>query len=486
MTSRAASVVLWLIVVASQAATTARAQDHQYWTNQYGPRSTMLGGAAVAGAGDTSGIIYNPGGLGYNDGGGIDVNANAWRIGHIILRDGAGSGGHLEVSPITQVPLLLAGVVRIDEWPETRLALALTARSLFSFAASSRITQNVDVIASEAGIESYTGQYTFATNLNEIHLAGAVGHRVSRTVSFGLSMFGALRTQSTTETISVGAIAPSSSVSSYVDNRNVSLVHVRLIFKLGMEIEPVENLRIGGAITSPGLGLIGSGSLSREITVNHVDLDTDGTADDAFGSALQSGLPVQWNSPFSISAGAAWTADANIHLMLAMELFLPIDRYTTIAPTAGTFEQSATGLLPALDTAMRTTAAAGWVFNVGIGAEFVFEPYRPDTDPRGSQTGFTLRVGFRTDFTSARDDAGATFEQGIASWDLFHFTIGLAVENRSNEFTVGFEFTIPGGTYRQHVTFDNPVEANFMLGTPGRTPVGYLVIGLVIGYSRNF
>ena len=43
------------------------AQDANYWTNQYGTRSTLLGGAVVGSVLDLSGTYYNPGGLGLID-----------------------------------------------------------------------------------------------------------------------------------------------------------------------------------------------------------------------------------------------------------------------------------------------------------------------------------------------------------------------------------------------------------------------------------
>ena len=42
---------------------TVLAQDANYWTHQYGSRSTLLGGAVIGSVLDLSGTFYNPGGL---------------------------------------------------------------------------------------------------------------------------------------------------------------------------------------------------------------------------------------------------------------------------------------------------------------------------------------------------------------------------------------------------------------------------------------
>jgi hypothetical protein len=44
-------------------ATPAAAQDSQWWTNQYGNRARLLGGAVIGSSRDLSAVYYNPGGL---------------------------------------------------------------------------------------------------------------------------------------------------------------------------------------------------------------------------------------------------------------------------------------------------------------------------------------------------------------------------------------------------------------------------------------
>ena len=44
---------------------TTQAQDMHYWTQQYGARSSMLGGAVIHGLDDNSAVFYNPANLAY-------------------------------------------------------------------------------------------------------------------------------------------------------------------------------------------------------------------------------------------------------------------------------------------------------------------------------------------------------------------------------------------------------------------------------------
>ena len=54
------SLILFLILFLSSE---CQAQDANYWTNQYGSRSMILGGAVIGSVLDISGTYYNPGGL---------------------------------------------------------------------------------------------------------------------------------------------------------------------------------------------------------------------------------------------------------------------------------------------------------------------------------------------------------------------------------------------------------------------------------------
>ena len=52
------------------------AQDAHYWTVQYGPRASLLGGAVIGAVGDVSAAFYNPGGLALVDSLGFAFSIN--------------------------------------------------------------------------------------------------------------------------------------------------------------------------------------------------------------------------------------------------------------------------------------------------------------------------------------------------------------------------------------------------------------------------
>ena len=56
------------------------AQDYHYWTQQFGSRPALMGGAVVGGVRDNSAVYYNPGALAQMDSLTVSVSANAYQL----------------------------------------------------------------------------------------------------------------------------------------------------------------------------------------------------------------------------------------------------------------------------------------------------------------------------------------------------------------------------------------------------------------------
>ena len=82
--------------------------------------------------------------------------------------------------------------------------------------------------------------------------------------------------------------------------------HVRLLAKIGLAVDK-GNLTYGFTLTTPGLGLFGSGKVLTSETYSGLDLDDDGTTDPAYlSSNYQESLPATWKSPLSIAGGLSF------------------------------------------------------------------------------------------------------------------------------------------------------------------------------------
>ena len=68
-----------------------RGQDANYWTDQYGPRASLLGGAVIGSISDVSGTFYNPGSLALAESLPFALSASVYEYENILLEDGAGT-----------------------------------------------------------------------------------------------------------------------------------------------------------------------------------------------------------------------------------------------------------------------------------------------------------------------------------------------------------------------------------------------------------
>ena len=71
------------------AAVPAAAQDAHYWTLQYGPRSSLLGGAVIGSVDDVSGTFYNPGAVSQAEDLAFAVSTDVFEYSGVRLEDGS-------------------------------------------------------------------------------------------------------------------------------------------------------------------------------------------------------------------------------------------------------------------------------------------------------------------------------------------------------------------------------------------------------------
>ena len=102
-----------LLLIAWVGLTPLIAQDANYWTHQYGTRSTLLGGAVIGSVLDLSGTYYNPGGVALVEEPAIIEAAKVFQYPSIMLK-GLGQGDiDLSTSTLEPAPSLLAGTISL-------------------------------------------------------------------------------------------------------------------------------------------------------------------------------------------------------------------------------------------------------------------------------------------------------------------------------------------------------------------------------------
>ena len=117
----------FLFILAMLSGTGLLAQN-QYWSQQYGAQSALLGGAVVAGVIDNSALYYNPSLLARIENGHLSVSANAFGFEIANLKNGAGNGLDLNSFQTLIYPQMISGMIKLKKAPRWKLAYGLLTR----------------------------------------------------------------------------------------------------------------------------------------------------------------------------------------------------------------------------------------------------------------------------------------------------------------------------------------------------------------------
>jgi hypothetical protein len=106
----------------------ASTQDANYWTHQYGSRSTLLGGAVIGSVLDLSGTFYNPGGLSLIDNPDVLLAAKVFEYPDYTLSNPEVGRFELTTGHIDLAPSIVATMFDFDWQGDHRLGISIFTR----------------------------------------------------------------------------------------------------------------------------------------------------------------------------------------------------------------------------------------------------------------------------------------------------------------------------------------------------------------------
>lgn len=458
---------------------TVFAQEHHYWTSQFGSRSALMGGAVVGGVNDTSAGYYNPGALGFIDSSSFSVSANGYKIDRVSIENGAGTDTNLESLQTHIIPLLISGTF---EFRGNKFGYSLVSKSTSTLNTSGRIEKVGDWINVNnaplpdrhlfEGIEEYRGQHVYNSQVKEIWGGLSWAYKMMRNLSWGGSLFFALRNQSFNRVDRAHAVNQAS-LSSIIDYRSQysDYWNVRGLLKLGVaaHFDPV---KIGLTLTTPSFHLAGDGTTGASTEWHYFDSTR------FIGDDRQEGLDAKYKTPLSLAAGVEYAVNSRTNLAATIEWFTERDRYHVLMPTSKSFFLGYGDVTP-IDSAalLEVIDSARSVTNLALAVE-----HRLNSTYRGY-------LSIRTDFTSFDDNR----EMGINNWDIYHLTLGVIKKREESELAVGLSYSY--GYQHDFEQVSNIRPENFspetsfnykFLGDTHLTTADYDALSLLIGYTYFF
>ena len=247
------------------------AQDTNYWTNQYGSRAALMGGAVVGGVRDTSAGYYNPGALGFIDNSSVTVSGNAYTYSKIAVDNGAGTGKDLDSQNIQAIPTLLSGVEKLEGSPNHTFGYTVLTRTDISQKFTGRIDQRQNVLDDSyaPGDEEFIGQTNSEYNVKEYWLGGSYAYKLSDNISIGGTLFGGLKNSKGTNFYLSRAVTDSGELSTFSETNTFDYYNIRGFGKFGVagDFNP---LKVGLTFTTPSFNLTGEGDVTTDITASNL------------------------------------------------------------------------------------------------------------------------------------------------------------------------------------------------------------------------
>jgi len=390
------------------------AQDAHYWTLQYGPRSSLLGGAVIGSVDDISGTYYNPGALPLASDLAFAVSASVFQYWGIRLEDGGGAGVDLGTSKSGLLPSLVAGTISRSLFGGSGiLAYSALTRSNGTQDLSGFILRNAGDLPPGSDLSDVAGTADFTGEFNDLWGGLTYSQGLGDHIGLGLTWYGAVRTQNRKREALSQLLGTDGSGLSDIDAASGEYTSLRTLLKLGGFFR-AGSLTGGITFTTPSLDVTGSGQLS--VLQSTIGQDTA-----VLLAGVQTDLPAEYKSPLSVGTGLAWRIGrARVHGSL--EWFDAIDPYVVIQGGEVQAQQPPDSSL-VLAAVQEQKSVTDW----GLGLEYAFAD---------RVTGY---VSYYLDSSSV-DETVENASLSIIPIDISTLTLGTDFVLGSARFTLGFGY----------------------------------------------
>ncbi|OJJ17800.1 hypothetical protein BKI52_28480 [marine bacterium AO1-C] len=462
----------WLAISVSNA------QQNHYWANQYGARSSLMGGAVVAGVNDNSAIYYNPAavaGLANT----ISLNANLYQLSWFNVENGLGNGLDINSSSFDLYPQFAGGTISFKN-PRLKAGYMLMTRAYHFLKFDERHEKLFDAIPNIQGSEEFIGTASYLSRANEQWVGLTLAYQVSDKFSIGLTQILGYRFQNFKATVTGEAVTTDFNnfyTAVVRDEYEMSFDNLKAVWKLGFQWN-LNPLKIGLTITSPSVNInplnLSNGRARRESSVANLDRGlTDPEYANYLATDKQDKIPSLYKYPLSVGLGLEYES-AKTKIALAAEYFHSLDEYQVLSPQSRPVVRPSVIFRDlATDDFLSFASQSLPVVNFAVGVEHQVNAK------------WSILAGFRTDYNSY-DQVAEDIGDDISYWDLFHLSAGATFHKKQSDITIGLSYYF-GVSFddTQLYNFDSPLDRDYLSSdlsnTANTTTRG---ISLIVGYTH--
>ncbi|MCH7548354.1 MAG: hypothetical protein IH969_02255 [Candidatus Krumholzibacteriota bacterium] len=433
--------LLLLLLFAAVVPEDSFAQDTNYWNNQYGPRSMLLGGAVIGSVTDMSATFYNPGALGYIENPELLLSANAYQIETLKVTDGAGEGIDLTSTQFNLLPNMLAGAFRKSWLGKNKIAYSFLTRHRFDAEVKGATTDRIDILP-DPGDEEFAGALSRQEDARELWTGITWARGLSSKVGVGVTTYLSIRNESSTSVKFAQALTDSGDISLLFDLENFSSTVYSLLWKAGVGIN-LNPLTIGVTLTTSNVRLFGSGEATLNNSVVRVDIDGDGNPDNAFETDFQEDVHANYESPWSVGFGAGYFFE-HTQLHFSAEWFDAVELYDVLE--LDSFTSQTTG--ETLERSVQQKRESVVNFAAGIQRDF------------GEKYGGFL--SFNTDNTAFSPESDIS----VTGIDISHITAGTTVSLGRTNWMLGLSYAFGSEETTQAINLNPGDDGSLTTGNP--------------------
>ncbi len=408
------------------------AQDNQYWTQQQGTRTTLLGGASMAAITDNSSFYSDPALLCFLKSSSVTVTADYYYTQHVRTRDLNGLGLDMASSQLNGAPRMVVFSFPLKKDSPWALGLGMVNTQYSAFTLNEQAVKTVDAAGPPPTAHLRQSIISLQDQSREDMGGVAISRRLSERQGIGITVLGAYQVQQhdlsvdadvldTDPTNGNGLLATWSLAEHTVMNG------AGLLCKLGWNYRG-DHTHVGLTITTPraqlhrlsdGLYFISALGLPQEdsISYRYVVYGTD--------------LPTTWHSPWVVDAAVEREfGKSNFFLRVAWFSAVPLYTVMHVSPDE---DLSAGRLLPPDDRYNSLVDSRRSLFNMAVGAATPLS------------TAVSLLVGMRTDLNYVDRgslDRGSVISTTYSYWDLYHLSAGVDLHNQHIQATIGLVYSL--------------------------------------------
>ena len=434
-----------------------------------------MGGAMTGGVSDNTAIYYNPGVLSFIDNTSLSVDANVYRMDKVVIADGAGRDINLNSAQLSVYPQIISGMVNLFKESRFRFSYTMLTRNHGNILMNARYTSGSPQPESPA-ITSYVGGFDYINQLIEQWFGAGVGYRISEKLGAGATVFASYRGQTYQLTNYIQELEPLEDRNVFrtqTDDEAVKYSSFRLLAKFGLSYSS-ENIKMGITLTTPSVGLYGSGNVQRENSVITVSENASDMTDNFLITDRKTGVTAHYRHPLSIAAGTEYSTE-KFRLALSAEYYFKINPYHLLEPASTPFVYPQSYIDSAnyqslINNYLDVENAARQVLNVGMG--FSREVYKQ----------LSLILGASTDFTSyQKPEGGNELMNSLGSVDIYHLSAGLSYRQPKQSVTLGFTYSFSPSEEVPPYTIINQTSDNITTAV-----MSAHTYAIILGYTYYF